>query len=417
MEKKSGQFYIGRQPILNRNSEIRAYELLFRSTDTENLSNRNDLYATSSVIVTLLNQIGIDNLIAGYTGYINVENQFFENHLYETLNPKSFVLEILETCEVNKELVETIANLRKKGFRFALDDVILDDQSYIKNFSPLLPLVDVIKIDVRENTEYEISSKINFLRKHTNAKFLAEKVENQEEFYFYRDKMQFDLFQGYFFAKPTVIQGRRIDPKRSAIMELLHLLEEDADIDKLENAFKCYPDITVNLLKFINSSAFGTRSRVNSIRQAIALLGYKKLFNWLMLLAYVYQTDNEMALPLFELALQRAKMMETLIRQIQENNTELGDKAFLTGLLSLVDALYNEPAEKFLPELGVSDEIYEAIIAKNNLLGKILFLIESNEANDVEEIKALLDEIKLSLESLTSASIEGFTWAQLFKSV
>jgi len=412
---ESSQFYIGRQPILNRQSEIKAYELLFRSSGEENVSGRNDLYATSSVIVTILNQIGIDNLLANYTGYINVENQFFENHLYETLNPKTFVLEILETCRVDKTLVETVENLHKKGFRFALDDVILNDQGYLKTFNPLFPYIDVVKIDVRENTQSQIRAKINFLRKYTNAKFLAEKVENVEEFHFYRDEMQFDLFQGYFFSRPTIIQGERVDPKRTAIMELLHLIEKDAKIEELEATFKRYPDITVNLLKFINSSAFGTRSRVNSIRQAIALLGYKKLFNWLMLLAYVYQSDNEMANPLFELALQRAKMMETLIWYLRGNNPELMDAAFLTGLLSLVSALFHEPAEKILQELGISSEIYEAIIGKTNLLGKLLFLVETNEANDIEEIKALLDEIKLTLDTLNKAAIESFTWAQLFK--
>lgn len=417
MATHDNEFYIGRQPILNRQSEIRGYELLFRSNLGDNTSQRNDLYATSSVIVTLLNQIGIDNLIANYTGYINVENQFFENQLYETLPPKSFVLELLETSTVDNTLMDSVINLRKRGFRFALDDVILNDKTYLKTFSPLFPHVDIIKIDVRENTQSQIMTKIGFLRKHTNAKFLAEKIENVEEFYFYRDKMQFDLFQGYFFARPTIIHGERIDPKRSAIMELLHLIEQDADIDKLEAAFKRFPDITVNLLKFINSAAFGTRSRVNSIRQAIALLGYKKLFNWLMLLTYVYQTDNEFSHPLFELALQRAKMMETLTQYVQGNKPELIDTAFLTGLLSLVNALFHEPAEKILKELSIADEIYEAIIAKTNVLGKLLFLIESNETNDIEEIQALLDEIKLSVTILNKASIESFLWAQLFKSL
>ncbi|URA10325.1 EAL and HDOD domain-containing protein [Thermospira aquatica] len=417
MATSQSQFYIGRQPILNRESQIKAYELLFRSSEGRNVSDRNDLYATSSVIVTLLNQIGVHNLLANYTGYINVENQFFENHLYENLNPSSFVLELLETCKVDQALIDAVDHLHKKGFRFALDDVVLNDQSYIKSFSPLLPYVSVIKIDVRENTEYQIKSKLNLLQKSTNAKFLAEKIENVEEFHFYRDELQFDLFQGYFFSKPTIIQGQKIEPKRTAIMELLHLIETDADINKLEETFKRYPDITVNLLKFINSSAFGTRSKVTSIRQAIALLGYKKLFNWLMLLAYVYQTDNEIARPLFDLALQRAKMMETLIRHLQGNNPDMMDAAFLTGLLSLVGALYQEPLEQVLSELGIGKEIYDAIISKENLLGKLLFLIETNETNDVEEILALLDEIKLSLDVLNKAAIEGFTWAQLFKGV
>ncbi len=417
MATPENPFYIGRQPILNRQSEIKAYELLFRSSGAQNTSDRNDLYATSSVIVTILNQIGIDNLLANYTGYINVENQFFENLLYETLNPKSFVLELLETCRVDKPLIDAVEYLQKKGFRFALDDVILSDQTYIKSFSPLFPYTSVIKIDVRENTETQIKTKLNFLRKYTNAKFLAEKIENVEEFHFYRDEMQFDFFQGYFFSRPTIIQGQKIDPKRSAIMELLHLIETDANIEKLEETFKRYPDITVNLLKFINSSAFGTRSKVTSIRQAIALLGYKKLFNWLMLLAYVYQSDNEIARPLFDLALQRAKMMESLVRHLQNNNVDMMDAAFLTGLLSLVGTLYQEPIEKVLSELGIGKEIYDAIIGKENLLGKLLFLVETNETNDVEEIMALLDEIKLSLDVFNKAAIEGFTWAQLFKSV
>jgi c-di-GMP phosphodiesterase len=321
-----------------------------------------------------------------------------------------FVFEILETTILDENIIGKIKNLKAEGYVFALDDFNFEDSSF-RHFIKIFDLIQYIKVDLKLTLKEQVINKINDFKPYP-VSFLAEKVENLDEFEFYK-KLGFKLFQGYFFSRPTIVRGKILDPTVIAVMNMINLIFKDPDINELEWAFKKFPELTINLLKYINSAAIASRSKIESIKQAIALLGHKQLLSWLLLMVYARPRENQNTSPLLFNAVERAKLMELFIkRTLRFSNRVLLDEAFLTGLLSLLDALFQTPMEEILDDLNISTEIKDAILKHQNLLGQVLLLIKKSEDNQVNEVAALLNGIKLTMNDYTEVKLESLCWTQ-----
>ncbi len=410
------EIYIGRQPILDVNQQLYGYELLFRSGNTAEAGVSDDLSATSRVLVNTLNQIGIHRLLGEKKGFVNINQDILEKELHKNLPKEHFVLEILETTRLSPAFLKKIEALENEGYVFAIDDFEFTD-AFINTFKPLFERVKIIKVDVRLTPPERIKAGLPLLKKYP-LKLLAEKVENMEEYLLYKN-MGFDLFQGYFFEKPSVIKSRSIDPEKSAILNVFSLIQKNDDITAIENAFKAYPELTINLLRFINSAQLYVRNHINSIRQAITLIGYRKLSHWLLLMAYASPQVSNKANPLFHTASQRGKTMELLYQALHPcaEQSEL-DQAFLTGLLSLMGALLASPIEDVLKEMNVSETIIASITGFSGKIGMLLKLVVSTEDSnlDLDAIQTLLNNLNLDLEKLRTALLDSYLWAESFGS-
>lgn len=407
----SENIFIGRQPILDSRQEIKGYELLFRSGSANTASVLDGLGATSRVLANVLNNMGTNELLGGKLGFINIDEKFLTQNMQEILPKKDFVLEILETSIISEELVRVLREMKKNGYLFALDDFVFKNAN-IEYFRPLFDIVNYVKIDVRLNDPETVKQKVGLFKQY-RVQLLAEKVETMEEFEFYKG-LGFHFFQGFFFAKPIILQGKKIDPAKYSVIEVLQQIQKDQDINILENTFKKYPDLTINLLKFINSAAIAARSKITSVRQAIALLGYRKLMSWLIMLAYATAGDGQSARnPLFLTAVNRAKSMELVIKSSLKNPDQaMLDEAFLTGLLSMLDALFQKPLNEILEELQVGDQISSALLERNNIFGQILSLVENAERDTWSGVDSLLEGLGISLNELNEATTQSFNWVQ-----
>lgn len=405
--------YIGRQPILNPDLEITGYELLFRSGLETSANVKDHLFATARVLVNTLNNIGIPRLIGNKTGFININDELLKKGIFESLPGERFILEFLESTKIDDYLLQLVDNMKSQGYRFALDDFVVNEDR-IAYLEPLIKRVCIIKMDIKQNHPDKIKDKIRYF-KNQNIELLAEKIENMSEFQLYK-KIGFDLFQGYFFERPTIIKTQNTDPHKTAIINLIGLIHENQDINRIEKAFKQYPDLTINLLRFINSAAIFVRSKITSVKQAIALLGYHKLMNWLILLAYAIPGKSHSSNPLFQTASIRGKAMELLIRKKHSSDiTEKSDSAFLVGLLSLMDALFLSPMEDILKGLNVSKEIQDSIIFHHGEMGRFLYLIRLIEEYDLETAKSIVEELGLSIIEIRDIMLESYSWAEEIK--
>ncbi|MGA2141067.1 MAG: EAL domain-containing protein [Brevinematales bacterium] len=406
----TGNILMGRQPILDCDQNIVAFELLFRNDESNFAKITDNLTATATVLVNTLNNFGFSKLMGDKLAFINVNDEILKRDLLKTLQKDRYVLEILETTKIDTVLLELIDSMKQDGFVFALDDFVFNDET-IKRFSPLFSKVSYIKVDVRQNTRETIASKIKIF-KSFQLDCLAEKVEDMQEFFFFKD-LGFTLFQGYFFARPTIIKGKGVDPRKLAIMEIINLIYKDSDISALESSFKKWPEMTINLLQFINSAAIGSRHKIESIRQAIALLGQRQLLNWLILMEYAYMKGTSSGNPLLFAAIERAKTMEVLVKTLKTGVPKnMLDEAYLTGLLSLMEPLFRMPMKDILAELNLSKSINDALIDRTNELGKLLLLIEKSEENNFPEVSAILKELNISVDKYNSAALDGIFWAQ-----
>lgn len=398
-------FYIGRQPILDKNSMLYGYELLFRDS-RQNIANITDTnYAISRTILNIIDKFGIENILNKVKGFLNITEEFLFNDFIESMDKNKFVFEILETCKVDKKFTDRVRDLRLKGYRFALDDLVFDE-GYINNFKPIFEFMDIIKVDVRENSKYELIKKTRTL-KSLRTKLLAEKVETYDEFLFTRD-LGYELFQGYYFEKPSVFEKKGHSAKRTIIFKIISEINKNASISTIADYFELDPTLTLSLLKFINSAAFYLRTQVTSIVHAINMIGLIKLQNWLLIMSYAEGESSDIS-PLFQASVLRGKIIEFLLGNYTKNQIFI-DKGFLTGIVSVADIIYKTKMEELLKELNLDEEITDAILHRKGLLGSLLTLVELDEKNDYLNFTNKLLELNISHDLYNNAKISSLIW-------
>lgn len=379
--------YVGRQPIFNKDGACFGYELLYRSCDVNNVATFLDnAKATARVIVNLIHNIGLTPIIGQKLGFINVDETMLFSDAILLLPKEHFGFEILEHTQVSLALYERIKHLRRLGYRFSLDDFDCSD-TMLKYYEPLFPYVDIIKVDIQAIGLNNLAHAVGKLTKY-NIPLLAEKIETHEEHQACLN-LDFVFYQGYFFEKPIILSGRKIEPSTLNAIRLINCIQENNDVTFIANKFATCPDLVYNLLRHVNSGAYHFRQKITSIKQMVLLLGPQKLLSWLGLFLYGTPHQKPFGVEIFNNAKFRAKVMEELA--LTCNKPELSNKAFLTGSLSLIDAYLNIPMSLLLEQIHLDDEIKLALLTGEGFLGELLLIAtEMNHASDTQKaIEAL----------------------------
>jgi len=408
VSRSSSDLYLGRQPILDRRENLVAFELLFRSSRVNGAEIQDDLVATATVINHAFSELGVETVLGHYTGYINLSAGLLLSDVIELLPKERVVLELLEHVEVNDTLITRLRELRQMGFRLALDDYLGNEEQYAE----VLELVDVVKVDVQGIEESALENITTRLRRWP-VRLLAEKVDTKEQV----ERciaLGYELFQGYYFARPSVITRKRLSHAETSIMRLLGLVLSDAETDEIETVLKQNPDLSLNLLRLVNSVSVGTSRRITSMREAIAMLGRAQLQRWLQLLMFTVAADPgaRFPSPLLVLAATRGKLMELLCAQQTGSSGPRGDEAFLAGIMSLMTALLGLPMEQILESLPVRPAVAEALTHRSGELGELLRLTEMVEQTDISAIDAQLERLPgLDATKINSAYVGAIEWA------
>lgn len=403
--------FVGRQPILDSAFRLFGYELLFRRQVGLHAGVTNDFQATAQVIVNAFCELSMGNLLGSYKGFVNVNEAFLFEEVISLLPAQQVVLEVLEHVTPSPALAKRCAELKKAGFLIAVDDL----EHYDPAWDPILELADIIKIPLVPGKESTLLPLLDQLRRF-GARFLAERVETREQAEMCR-ALGFSYFQGYFFAKPSVLSGQGLSPARLTIMQLLALLNDDnSSTHDIELTIKTDPSLTVNLLRLTNSAHYGYGTRIHSILQAVTLLGRKQIARWLQLLLYVEDNGNTTPTPLFRTAAARARLMELLA---QETRPDLADEAFLCGVLSLAPVLLGMPIEALLRQIpGLSTHISYALLSRRGCLVSYLNVAEAVENENEHRLGCSFDIIEAEgfcPEWVSLAQIDALTWANALK--
>lgn len=402
MSGKHEKFFLGRQPILDRNQEIVGFELLFRSAEANYAQFESYSQASASVITTALATFGIQEVLGGKFGFINVHLGLLLSEMLELLPTNLTVLELLEFIKLDETVVERCRELRELGFRLALDDHVFN-----KNNSSVYNVVDIIKIDILDSDMEQLPGIVRELRQWP-VKILAEKVETVEQFEACY-KMGFDLFQGYFFERPIVLNKRKIDVSGMAMLKLLKQLSLDVPLMEIEQTFKENPGLSYNLLRLVNSVALGMREKIKTLRHAIILLGTSHLRRWVQLSLFAGNDTRGVNHPLLEMAAVRGRLMEILLHQ-KGGSSDYSEAAFMTGILSLLDVLFEIPMDEIIDTLNLTEEVSSALLERKGQMGQMLSLVEKVEVTDFDAVSPLLEQNNISLDQLLSAQLEAFNW-------
>ncbi len=311
------QTHIGRQPILDRNRSLYAFELLFRgetNADSSGSTSSDDSNDTATVISNAFNELGAEAILGPCRGFVNLNESILMDEVIELLPKSKVVFEIMKTVQITCKVIERCRQLRSAGYRLALDDVTdLEDKRI-----DMIEHMNIIKINITHFAHNELSLLVDKIKsKNKTITLLAERVETQEQFSQCL-KVGFDLFQGYFFAKPRVIDGKRMPHSKLTLLKVLEQLMSEAQMHIIEKSIKENPDLSINLLKIASSVGVGSTKNISSISDAITILGRRQLQRWVQLLIYTNTDigkDGQLS-PLLLLAASRGRVMELVHRQI-----------------------------------------------------------------------------------------------------
>lgn len=392
--------YLARQPVYNRDLAVVAYELLYRTGEgarvLDPVSQPDE--ATSSVVINAVLNIGLNQITGGKPALINVTRSFLlSGHLPSKLAGQ-LIPEVLEGTSVDDDLVSCVARYRKQGFTIALDDF-----EYSAQWDALIPLADIIKIDVLAMSHEEVSKTLAQLEGFS-GKLLAEKVEDYESYQRYRE-MGFEYFQGYFLARPNLIKDKQVPASKMTVCRLLSQLSDpDVEAEDISETIMHDARLAFKLLKVVNSAAMGLPRQLDSIKEAIVMLGLQEIKCWAALLSLGSADDKPHELLMT--ALVRSKMCQLLAKRLGVDS----QKAFTVGLLSLFEALMDIPAPVLFQEVPFLEEIQVAVLEFAGPLGQVLHLVLQYEKGDWDKLVtgSEVDLFELYLEALGYVQFGNF---------
>ena len=404
------EVFLGRQPILDRGQQLFAYELLFRSGSAEQGNFASFLdgnQATATVIINAFTEFSMADALGPYRGFIKVDHELLFSDLIKALPSRSVVLEILESVTPTEEMLTRCEQLRNEGFVLAVRE---RPESHAPS-RPLLKLAEFVKLDISCVDHSRLNPLVNDL-KLLGKTVIAEKLESNEQMQLCH-KLGFDLFQGYYFAEPTIIIGRKLNPSQLSLVRLLALVMEDAETTAIENAFKLEPGLTINMLRLTNSVSSGLRTKITSLRHAITILGRRQLQRWLQLLVYTNpQGSTQDINPLLQLAATRGRLMELLADRLQSRNREFTDQAFMVGIMSLMPALLGMAMADILAQLPVAQRVKQALDDYGGQHGQLLQLVELTERSDLPALEEALGKLSgINADFLGNCLAQALSWA------
>ena len=400
------EVYLGRQPILDRDIKIFGYELLFRDREENFAVIKDSIEATARVVMNLLTYMDFKEIIDNKKGFINVSPEFLEGDFIDLLPENRIVLEISSLDKINKFVLDSISKVKEKGYQVALDNVQFNEL-----LTPLLEIVDYVKINIRNFSDLELKEMVDFLKKYS-VKIIAVKVETEKDFLFTKE-LGFDYFQGFFFERPTIKKEKKLPSYKLALLKILKFAILEKSMEDISELIKGYPDLGYKLLRYVNSPFFYLRNKVHSIKQALSILGYSNIQKWAILQLFASEGGDIKSNPLLERAVIRGRMMEILVSKIT-SDIDLIEKAYITGMISLIGSVLYRPLEEILNQLYIDEEIKKAVLKNEGVLGSLLSSIIDLEKDNIEEARKKLEPVKLGLEDLLSAELEAITYYENF---
>jgi len=401
--------YAARQPILDKDKNLFAYEILFRNGLTNAFPEINEDEATSKIVAGAQFNLGIESLTEDKPAFINFTQDTLMQGYPMLLPPEQVVVEILETVKPSKKLLKVCEELKKKGYTIALDDY--EHQAIWQHF---YPFTDIIKIDYQLSPLEEIKEVIEAVTPYPHIKLLAEKVETYEEFK-QACELGFRYFQGYFFSRPEVIKSTALATNQMSLANLMAEINSDSpDINQVTSVFESDVTLSFKLLRYAQSPIFKRRSTIESIKQAIVALGQDELRRFVSVL-FTAEVSSDKPSELTRMSLTRAKFCENIAVLIPKADKS---PAFLVGMLSLLDALLDTNLSELVEKLPLTDSVKQALMLDQGLLADLLDCCKLAENADWLALQQSASKLAINEEDLLACYSQAIQWsAQLIKAV
>ncbi|WP_321389284.1 HDOD domain-containing protein [uncultured Desulfuromusa sp.] len=396
-EKPQVKTLLARQPIYSAQKDLFGFELLFRHEMGSSAHEFGEELATSEVLLNLYTGTNQQSDLFSRKIFVNISEGLLLSDAFLPVPPESVIIDLSPSIQVNEPLINSIKKWRDAGFSFALDGF-----DFSPRFQPVLDYIQYIKVDALNESMSEIDSKMKNLS-HYSVNWIAERVETETQFTKFKE-LGFTLFQGYFLAKPTAIQGQPVRGKiNNSIATIKAVSDPEIEVAEMTNIVNRDPSLAIQLLKIVNSPVYSLGREVNSVRDAIVYLGLIQVRKWIIMMSML---NNMVASSgTVNLVLTRAKACENYV---EKSHAVKSDQAFLVGLLSGVHLLFGIDNKSFFEQISLPDTIKEAILEEEGVLGQTLSEIIKTEYNILQNTSEIADQDDIGLSAYREAS----TWTE-----
>jgi EAL and modified HD-GYP domain-containing signal transduction protein len=398
--------FVARQAIFNRRQKVVAYELLFRDSPKNFFPDIAEGQATARLIMENQLNLGTRHITSGKKALINIGPESLELDLCAFLPCQDVVIELLESIEPTDTNYELCRELFHSNFNLALDDFV-----YKPQWDRFLKLVKLIKFDITITPLNDIHPIIKKLKDHKQIKLLAEKIETQEE-YEVAAGMGFDYFQGYFFAKPTMMKHNDIDYNYGLVVAIYaEIMGPNPDLTKIAALFELDAALAYKLLRLINSGVFPIQSKIACLKQALVYLGQERLKKFVSLIVTAHTAGKKPA-ELMQVCVVRARFCELIAKKVAKHQS---GEAFLTGLFSLLDAILDQPMSLLVEKLPFQDDIKAALLEEKNTLYYILKVVKAYETGSWWALEQAVIFLNIQSDILPELYQKSVDWADSYK--
>ncbi len=377
---------IARQPILDADGRVVCHELRFG--DGTGTSER----ATAAALVLGAGDHDLATLTGGLPAWVAVSREFLLTFDPLPLAPGSVVLALESGTQADDVLLDRLVRLRAEGHALALDDHLPSPET-----DPLLAFAGYAKIDLAAYGIGGVRAIIDGLPRD-RVRVVAANVETPDQ----RDaclQRGVDLLQGFYFERPRALPDGPAPVASLDRLRAIIALRDQPTFEGVERVALEDPGLTIRLLRFANSAAIGSRRRLGSVREALVLLGARRVRQFLLLVLLSELGEGRPAL--VAAGVLRGRLCETLARDMGLADP---DVAFTAGILSVADALLDRPLARVVATLPLTDELRFALLARSGPLGAILDMgvrLERDRAGGVG-VERFADAITWTDEALLS---------------
>ncbi len=393
----SDKLTMAKQPIVDLSNTTIGYEFFYRD-DQGNRNFTDPRFATSSVLVNILNQVGVDNSIGDAKAFINISGDILLTDILYNLPKEHFVFELSADVHMGKKEIANLEQLHERGFVFALDNARFDE-NYIGNFGPILPYISYVKFDTVQTDIETLEKNIMLFEKKI---LIAQKIEFQEVFDAYKD-LGFQFFQGYFIADIHTTEQNRLDPKHLGVIRMFNMIQSDYQIDDIAKEFELHNELMLQLLQYVKSIPGFDFSGTPSVKEIITRVGTQKLMQWLMMIIYSRSSKNvDSTKSQYSIMIQnRIDTMLGILSKIDvPKSDELKEQARLVALLSLLDNVFDIEITTTLKSFDLDFEVEGALISRNGMLGNLLGIAVAIEEGNFATMQELLGKLDLSVDDI-----------------
>jgi EAL and modified HD-GYP domain-containing signal transduction protein len=393
--------YVARQPIVDDRLQVFGYELLCRGSNPDGPWVGSKNHASARVVDDAVLSIGLETLALGKRAFLNLSRDILLSDALSMLPPDQIVLEILEDVRVDREVIDMCRSLHQRGFMIALDDFEPGSSA-----EALLPFARIVKVDVRSTPARDWAPLATTLRKY-GVRLVAEKVETPEVFEGVK-RAGYSLHQGYFFCRPQGVAVRAMSTQQLTQLRLIAALNQpNASAISIEGLIKQDPRLCFRVLRCVNSAAFGLRREIQSIREALMLLGLDQIRKWATIWSLAGMNGGSPEL--VNMTILRARSCELVGEALgfPDNGAEL----FLLGLCSLLDVILQRPMKDAVAALPLTASTRDALLGKDGGMRLVLDVITQYERGAWDEANQTAERLGLDPIELRAAYHQALGWS------